>query len=69
MEGILINVLAVAVLLLIPAWRIFRRAGFAPATALVVLVPYVGPLIATGILAFAEWPGEGDAGGGQAGGL
>jgi len=58
-------VVASAVLFLFPAWRIFTRAGFAPATALTVLIPMIGPLIAMAILTFAEWPaeigGEGDS--------
>ncbi len=47
-----------AVLFLYPAWRIFGRAGFAPATALTVLIPFIGPFVAMAILAFAEWPAE-----------
>ena len=49
-------VIAAAVLFLYPAWRIFGRAGFAPATALTVLIPLIGPFLAMAILAFAEWP-------------
>ena len=58
-------VIASAVLFLYPAWRIFTRAGLAPATALTVLIPFVGPLIAMAILTFVAWPAtrgpEGDA--------
>ena len=50
------QVIASAVLFLYPAWRIFTRAGLAPATALTVLIPFVGPLIALAILTFVEWP-------------
>jgi hypothetical protein len=48
-----------AVMFLFPAWRIFSRAGFAPATALTVLIPFIGPFVAMAILAFAEWPAAG----------
>lgn len=58
MIGLLAMVVAAAVLFLFPAWRIFSRAGFAPATALTVLIPFIGPLVAMAILAFAEWPAE-----------
>lgn len=46
-------------LLLVPLflfWRIFDKAGLAPALALVCLVPVVGYLIALLILALSEWP-------------
>lgn len=59
MNGLIAMVIASAVLFLYPAWRIFGRAGFAPATALTVLIPFIGPLIAMAILAFAEWPAVG----------
>ena len=63
MSGLFTMVIVSAVLFLYPAWRIFGRAGFAPAIALTVLIPFIGPLIAMAILAFAEWP----AGSGRAG--
>lgn len=56
-------VIVSAVLFLFPAWRIFGRAGFAPAISLTVLIPFIGPLAVMAILAFAEWPaGTGRAG-------
>jgi len=45
-----------ALIVMFPMWRIFKRAGFNPALSLLVLVPWVGLLIASAILAFAEWP-------------
>lgn len=63
MSGILTMVVASAVLFLFPAWRIFTRAGFAPATALTVLIPFIGPLVAMAILAFADWPAGAGRGG------
>lgn len=53
------NLLVTAVfslLLLIPFWRTYRRAGFSPWTSLLVLIPYVGLPIAAAILAFRPWP-------------
>jgi hypothetical protein len=62
-----------AILFLIPAWRIFRRAGLDPWISLTVLIPGIGPLIALAVLAFADWPAardiDGDASGGPAGAL
>jgi hypothetical protein len=50
-----------------PVWRIFRRAGFAPAWALLIFVPALGWLAATAMLALARWPAaEGRRDGGDA---
>ena len=45
-----------ALLLIIPTWRIFVRAGFSGALSLLHLVPFVGLLVIMAILAFSEWP-------------
>jgi hypothetical protein len=45
-----------ALLLIVPMWRIFRRAGFSPALSLLIFVPGFGFLIATLLLAFRRWP-------------
>ncbi len=52
----LIGHLLVALLLIIPTWRICERAGFAGAWSLLHLVPVIGSFIVMGILAFGEWP-------------
>jgi hypothetical protein len=44
------------ILMLVPAWRIFRRAGQPPFMALLVLVPWAGLLLAVSALAFRPWP-------------
>lgn len=46
-----------SLLLIIPTWRICRRAGFSGALALLHLLPVVGPLTVMAILAFSDWPG------------
>lgn len=56
--GALINSVIISLVLLYPAWRIFKRAGIHPGLAFTVLVPMAGPLIATFILAFTRWPNE-----------
>lgn len=56
MGGLLVAVIVSAVLFLFPAWLIFTRAGFAPEMALIVLIPFFGPLIAMAILTFVDWP-------------
>jgi len=49
-----------ALLLIVPSWRIFERAGFSGLLALFHLVPVVGPFIVMAVLAFSDWPkGEG----------
>jgi hypothetical protein len=40
---------------IIPFWQICRKAGFAPALSLLMLVP-VANVILPFFLAFAEWP-------------
>ena len=53
-----------ALLLIVPTWRICRRAGFSGALSLFHLVPVIGSFIVMAILAFSTWPaGEAPAGG------
>jgi len=51
-----------SLLVIIPTWRIFNRAGFSGALALFHLVPVVGQLVVMAILAFSTWP-NGEASG------
>jgi len=52
-------VYSVVVLVGVPAlWRVFQRAGFAGAWAFVALVPFLGLLVASLLLAFRAWPAE-----------
>lgn len=46
----------VAIIIVVPLWKIFRKAGFNPALSLLVLIPFFGMLITTVILAFVTWP-------------
>ena len=55
MQDIVIGAVVSAVLLLYPLWRIFSRAGLAPAWSLLILIPG-GAIIVPLILAFARWP-------------
>ena len=57
------DVIIAALFVLLPAWRIFGRAGYRPALSLIVLIPFVGLLAVVAILAFGDWP----AGGGPRG--
>jgi hypothetical protein len=52
--GVLVY-LILAVLFVIPFWRIFGKAGFPPVFSLIMLVPVVN-LIAIYFVAFAQWP-------------
>ena len=46
----------IALVLIIPTWRICTRAGFSGALALFHLVPLIGSFIVMGVLAFSDWP-------------
>jgi hypothetical protein len=47
--------LILAVIFVVPFWKIFQKAGFPPALSLLMLVPVVN-LIAIYFVAFASWP-------------
>ncbi len=53
--GLPINLIA-AVVLVVPLWRIFGRAGLNPALAVVVFLPVVGLLLVLLLLALMRWP-------------
>jgi hypothetical protein len=42
--------------LIIPTWRICRRAGFSGAVSLFHLIPGIGLFIVLAVLAFSTWP-------------
>jgi hypothetical protein len=52
----LIPLLLLAVLVIIPAWRILRKAGFVPALSLALIVPLLGWFCVLIVLAFVQWP-------------
>jgi hypothetical protein len=58
--------LLVALVLIIPSWRILSRAGYSGALSLFHLVPVIGSFIVMAILAFGDWPAgearQGDGG-------
>ena len=59
--GCLMVVIFVVALILFPVfcyWRIFAKAGYNGALALLCLVPGVGMIIVLCILAFGTWPNE-----------
>lgn len=53
---ILLEWLIIATTVIIPTWRILRKAGFMPALSLVLIVPLFGWLCVLIVLAFVEWP-------------
>jgi hypothetical protein len=54
----------VAIIAVIPFWRICKRIGYSPWLSLLILVPLVN-LIFIYVLAFSQWPSErGTAAGG-----
>jgi hypothetical protein len=54
--AILIGHLLLALVLIIPTWRICTRAGFSGALSLFHLVPFIGSFIVMAMLAFSTWP-------------
>ena len=48
--------LVVALLVIVPCWKIFQRAGLNPALSLFIFVPVLGWWIAGAILAYSKWP-------------
>ncbi|TAJ42423.1 MAG: hypothetical protein EPO55_01945 [Reyranella sp.] len=54
--GIVVLHLLVALVLIIPTWRICTRAGFSGALSLFHLVPLIGSFIVMAVLAFSTWP-------------
>jgi hypothetical protein len=42
--------------LIVPVWRMFRRAGLAPAWSLLMLLPMIGIPIVVWMFAFSKWP-------------
>jgi len=55
----LVIILVIVLFSIIPIWllwKVFTRTGMSGAYALLVLIPYAGPLIALAVLAFARWP-------------
>jgi hypothetical protein len=48
--------LLLALVLIIPTWRICVRAGFSGALSLFHLVPVIGSFIVMAVLAFSSWP-------------
>ncbi len=46
----------VALVLVIPTWRICTRAGFPGVLSLLHFLPFVGSLVVMGVLAFSDWP-------------
>ena len=52
-----ISMLLVAVLVVLPFWRLFEKAGFSGWLALLMLVPLVN-VLALYFLAFTDWPAQ-----------
>ncbi len=55
MNELAIDIIAQAVLLLYPAWRIYGKAGLNPVTSLTLLIPYLGVPICALILVISKW--------------
>jgi len=47
----------IAIVFLVPFWKIFEKAGFPPALSLIMLIP-IANLVALYFVAFSTWPGH-----------
>jgi hypothetical protein len=55
----LLVILVILPIVIVPYWQIFKKAGFAPALSILMLVPLVN-LILLYYVAFSQWrPGAG----------
>ena len=54
--ALMIGHVLMALLLIVPTWRICTRAGFSGALSLLHLVPLIGSFIVMAVLAFSTWP-------------
>lgn len=54
--GDLVWSVILAVLVVVPLWRVCGRAGFSPALSLLAIIPWLGLLIIAAVLGFSEWP-------------
>ena len=52
----LMGQIVLGLLLVFPLWKIHGKAGKNPALSLLVLLPYLGLLIVSLVLAFSRWP-------------
>ncbi|MFD2262135.1 hypothetical protein ACFSM5_04495 [Lacibacterium aquatile] len=52
----MIITLPIALIAIIPLWRIFDRAGITPIWSLAVFIPVIGLVLVVAILAFSRWP-------------
>lgn len=48
--------LIVALLLIVPFWKVHKRAGLWPPLSLIIFLPWLGLVISPLILAFTPWP-------------
>lgn len=55
MEGVIIELILKAILLVYPVWRIFKRAGLNPVLSLTILIPYIGFLVCGIVLGTSTW--------------
>jgi hypothetical protein len=50
-----LSMVIMGLIIVVPFWKIFGKAGFAPALSILMLIPFIN-LVMIFYLAFAEWP-------------
>ncbi|MDA8232595.1 MAG: hypothetical protein M0006_14770 [Magnetospirillum sp.] len=48
--------LIAAIVLVVPLWRVFGRAGLNPALSVLIFLPLIGFLVVLFLLALMRWP-------------
>jgi len=56
MSELLIQGILIALIIILAAWKICKKAGFSPYLSLIVFIPLLGPVILMLILSFLNWP-------------
>jgi hypothetical protein len=55
---LLIEMVMLAIVVVVPLFRIMRKTGLNPMLSFIIFIPGLGYLAVLGILAFAQWPNE-----------
>ena len=56
-DGFMASGILMWLLLIIPFWKIFGKAGFNPALSLLIVIP-IANIVAVYYLAFSRWPSK-----------
>lgn len=46
----------IGMILIVPVWKIYKKAGLNPALSFILFIPLIGMFIVYVILSFSDWP-------------